>query len=342
VSAFRDEIAEQPQVAERLLENAPQLSSIGRAVRDRAPVSFLIAARGSSDNAAVYAKYLLQYRNHIPVTLAAPSLFTHYRRPPQIDRFCVLGISQSGESPDVAAVLEEGRRQGAITIGITNHPESPLASASDFLIALGAGAERSVPASKTYTASLLAIAVLSAAIDSDPAFELALRGVPAAMAAAMACEEQAVAMSRVALGSRLAVLGRGFNLATAEELALKLTETSYVLARAWSAADFQHGPIAVAENGFPLVLVESDGPTFTHTREIASRLLAEGSPLFQIADGTDELASARGAIRLRSGLPESLTPFPLTVAGQLFAYHLALARGVDPDRPRALKKITRT
>ena len=342
MSAFRDEIAEQPGVAERLLKQTDQLSPIGKAIRNHAPVGVLIAARGSSDNAAVYAKYLLQYRNRIPVTLAAPSLFTHYRTPPRIDRFCVVGISQSGESPDVAAVLEEGRRQGAITIGITNHADSPLASAADFLIALGAGAERSVPASKTYTASLLAIAILSTAIDPDPAFESALHDVPGAMTAAIACEEQAVALSKVALGSRLAVLGRGFNLATAEELALKLTETSYVLARAWSAADFLHGPIAVAENGFPVLVVESRGPTFNHTRQIASRLLGNGSPVFQIADGTDELAGARAAIRLQSGLPESLTPFPLAVAGQLFAYHLALARGVDPDRPRALNKVTRT
>src|SRR5439155_24450594 len=151
-----------------------KLRRIENASGNHRPVGVLIAGSGNSDNAAVYAKYLLQCRNRIPVTLAAPSLFTHYRTPPQIDRFCVVGISQSGESPDVAAVLEEGRRQGAITIAITNNAESPLASAGDFLIALGAGAERSVPASKTYTASLLAIAILSAAIDPDPAFESAL------------------------------------------------------------------------------------------------------------------------------------------------------------------------
>jgi glucosamine--fructose-6-phosphate aminotransferase (isomerizing) len=276
------------------------------------------------------------------VALAAPSLFTHYAAPPRLERFCVIGISQSGASPDVAAVVAEARRQGALTVAVTNATGSPLAAAADFTMALQTGDERSVPASKTYTASLLAIALLSQALDPDPHFHRGLQRVPGALADALASEDQAKRMGHSIAAENLVVLGRGFNLATAEELALKLTETSYVMARAWSAADFLHGPIAMAEDRFPVILVESPGPTLADTRELASRLVHARCRVLQVADGTDRLGDATASILLNSGLPEALTPLSLAVAAQLLAYHLALARGRDPDRPRSLKKVTQT
>lgn len=342
MSSFRKEIGEQPDVAARLLEQASAVEAIGAAVGKVRPVGILIAARGSSDNAAVYAKYVFQSRNRLPVALAAPSLFTHYAAPPRIDRYCVLGISQSGAAPDVRAVVEEGRRQGSLTVAVTNTPDSPLGSAADFVIPLHAGEEHSVPASKTYTASLLAIAMLSQGIDPDAEFGDALRKIPQALRLAQEAENQLSQVAPTIQGVRLIVLGRGFNLATAEELALKLTETSYVLARAWSAADFLHGPIAVIDDGFPLVLVEADGPTYAETREVAAALMKQRPRIVQLGDGTPALPGAAAGIVLHSGLPEILTPFPLVVAGQLLAYHLALSRGLDPDRPRALQKVTRT
>ncbi len=162
------------------------------------------------------------------------------------------------------------------------------------------------------------------------------------MRVALASEDQAERMGNSIAGENLVVLGRGFNLATAEELALKLTETSYVMARAWSAADFLHGPIAIAESRIPLILVESPGPTLADTRQLAARLVHSGCQVRQLADGTDRLPGATSAILVNSRLPEALTPLSLAVAAQLLAYHLALARGRDPDRPRSLKKVTQT
>ena len=342
MSSFRDEIAEQPAVAGRLLRQMANLQAIGAAIKAVNPTGILIAARGSSDNAAVYAKYVFQLRNRLPVALAAPSLFTHYAAPPRIDRYCVLGISQSGAAPDVRAVVEEGRRQGAVTVALTNERGSPLAAAADFVIPLQAGPERSVPASKTYTASLVAIAMLSQIIDPDDGFAAALQRVPDAMRGVERHEAELREMAPRIQGSRVIVLGRGFNLATAEELALKLTETSYVLARAWSAADFLHGPIAVMDSGFPVILVEARGPTYAETREVIASVAKQQPQIFQIGDGTQPLPAAAADVLLESGLPESLTPLTLAVAGQLLALHVALSRGLDPDRPRTLTKVTRT
>jgi len=342
VSSFRDEIAEQPAVAERLLRQMESVQAIGAAIKAANPAGIVIAARGSSDNAAVYAKYVFQLRNRLPVALAAPSLFTHYAAPPRIARYCVLGISQSGAAPDVCAVVEEGRRQGAVTVALTNERDSPLAAAADFVISLQAGLERSVPASKTYTASLVAIAMLSQVIDPNEDFVGALLRIPDAMRGVERHEAELREMAPLIQGSRVIVLGRGFNLATSEELALKLTETSYVLARAWSAADFLHGPVAVIDPDFPIILVEARGPTYAETRNVFSLLAKRGPRIFQVGDGTVHLPGAAASVLLSSGLPESLTPLTLAVAGQLLALHLAISRGLDPDRPRTLTKVTRT
>jgi glucosamine--fructose-6-phosphate aminotransferase (isomerizing) len=254
----------------------------------------------------------------------------------------VVGISQSGSAPDVTAVLADARRQGAATIAISNDPGSPLAKESDFVIPLLAGAERSVPASKTYTATLTAIALLSQAIDPEDGFRQALGEVPQALERALGAETSVAEAARHLMAGRMIVLGRGYNLATAQELALKITETSYALARAWSAADFPHGPIALIEAGFPIIVVEADSPTLGDTRQLASRLRERGCGLVQLADGTGPLEGAASSVRIDSGLPESLSPLPLAVLSQLLAAELARARGLDPDRPRSLDKITRT
>src|SRR4029077_16715708 len=206
------------------------------------PRGFVIAARGSSDHAALYAKYLFGRRNRTLVSLAAPSLFTHYASPPNLDGQCVIGISQSGSSPDVIAVIEEAARQGALTIAITNDPQSHLARPAGLGVPLGAGPERSVPASKTYTASLLALALLSQAIDPEPEFERALSLVPAALNEALGGERELDRLAPALLGPRAIVLGRGFNLSTAEEVALKLTEASNHPPRAGFVADFGQAP----------------------------------------------------------------------------------------------------
>lgn len=329
MSKFRAEIAQQVEVAERLLDRGRQAATtIGERLGASAPRGFVIAARGSSDNAALYAKYLFGARNQALVALAAPSLFTHYAQPPRLGGQCVIGISQSGESPDVIAVIEEARRQGSTTLAITNAPASKLARAAELVMPMEAGAEESVPASKTYTASLLALALISNAMHPDPGFESALAAVPRAIARTLEREDEVAVLVPPLLGPRAVVLGRGFNFSTAEEIALKLSETSYVLARAWSVADFEHGPIAIMEAGLPVVVVDGGGLVASDIQSIRSRLEAKGCTVLHLFDV--------------SGLPEELTPIPLAVLGQLLAHQVAVARGVDPDKPRALQKVTRT
>ena len=343
MSRFRDEIGEQPDLAARLLATSgPALDSIARAFAASRPVGFVIAARGSSDHAADYARYLFGRRHRALVSLAAPSLFTHYATPPRMEGQCVIGISQSGASPDVIAVIEEGARQGAMTVAITNDPQSPLAKASQSVLPLLAGPELSVPASKTYLASVLALAMMSSAIEPDEGFTSALHRVPEALRGALNAEREVGRLAAELDGPRAVVLGRGFNLCTAEEVALKLTETSYVLARAWSVADFLHGPIAVAEPDLPVLLLGGGGSVTEDIEAVASRLIGSGCHVAGLFDGGSPLPEGCPFVSLDSGLPEALTPLTLIVLGQLVAHEVAIARGADPDAPRALRKVTRT
>jgi glucosamine--fructose-6-phosphate aminotransferase (isomerizing) len=343
MSAFREEIGQQPDLAAGLIrESGPALEAIASAVAANRPTGFVIAARGSSDHAADYARYLFGHRHRDLVALAAPSLFTHYATPPRLAGQCVIGISQSGASPDVIAVVDEAGRQGALTIAITNNAESPLAKAARLVLPLRAGTERSVPASKTYLLSLLALALMSQAIEPEAAFEAAIREVPSALRAAIALDGALSPIAEQLTGPRAIVLGRGFNLCTAEEVALKLTETSYVLARAWSVADFLHGPIAVVEPDFPVLLVGASGSVTADVESIARRMLEGGCRVAGLLDGGPALPQEAPAVQIGSGLPEDLTPLSLIVLGQLLAYRVAVGRGVDPDAPRALRKITRT
>src|SRR6266508_3767898 len=256
-STLRSEIFEQPAVIERLIvEQSQNIEAIGRKLAQREVRYILIAARGSSDNAARYAQYLFGVRNRLTVALAAPSLFGQYGSAPRLGGALVVGISQSGQSPDIVRVREEARGQGAPTIAVTNEAQSPLAAAADDCIDIGAGVERSIAATKTYTAQLAALALLS--LSMAPAGEQfeALKRLPAAIAAALGAEEQArAAAARLAQAQRCVVLGRGFNYATTFELALKLKELTYVVAEPYSSADFQHGPIAMVEPGFPAILL---------------------------------------------------------------------------------------
>jgi glucosamine--fructose-6-phosphate aminotransferase (isomerizing) len=225
-------------------------------------------------------------------------------------------------------VIEEGRRQGCPTVAITNVETSRLAATAELVLPLGAGPEVSVPASKTYTASLVAMALISQALDPDVVFDAALARVPEAVRRALEREGEIEAMVQPLLGPRAIVLGRGFNFSTAEEIALKLSETSYVLARAWSVADFEHGPIAVVEAGLPIVLVDGGGLVAADLESVRGRLEAKGCEVLHLYDV--------------SGLPEELTPIPLAVLGQLLAHDVAAARGFDPDRPRTIQKVTKT
>lgn len=342
---LRDEILEQPQVLRRLLETqAQRVREVADAIRERDVDYVFLAARGTSDNAGLYLKYLWGTHNGLPTALAAPSLFTMYGQPPRLSRALVVGISQSGQSPDIVGVLREGRRQGAPALALTNDPQSPLAQQADFVLDIYAGEERAVAATKTYTAQLLTIAMLSAALTRDDARWGALQHVPDLVQRAL---EQDAAIERAAqrytFMSHCVVLGRGYNYATAFEWALKLKELAYVLTEPYSSADFQHGPIAIVEHGFPVLAVAPQGKVAGEMLALLRRLKGEHrADLLVISNDEEALGLATTPLRLPPGVPEWLSPLVSIVLGQLFAYHLTCAKGFDPESPRGLRKVTHT
>jgi glucosamine--fructose-6-phosphate aminotransferase (isomerizing) len=302
----------------------------------------LLAARGSSDNAARYAQYLLGAFHGMVVALATPSLFTLYRRPPRPSRALTIGLSQSGQSPDVVAVIEETRRQGGLALAITNDPCSPLAEAANTCISLGVGLERSVAATKTYTGTLLALAMLSTAIDGDRSRAEALQRMPQAVRAALALwGAPADDVSTFAGYTRFLVIGRGYNYSTVFEIALKMKETSRVLAEAYSMADLMHGPLSMVDNKLPVLLVAPSGKGSDEAPALFLRLKEQGTRVIVFSDRESLLRRADLAVPLPR-VPEWLSPMVAIVPGQLLALNLAIARGFDPDHPRGLRKVTRT
>ena len=342
---LRDEILEQPEVARRFLARAPEMvGPLAETIRDRAIDHVVIAARGTSDHAAIYAQYVLGVRHALSVGLGTPSVISLYGAQPRLDRSLVVGISQSGASPDVVAVVEAGRRQGAPTLAITNDPTSPLAQAAETCIDLGAGPELAVAATKTYTTELLAIASLSAAISRDPADTAALARIPDAMTEALELEPAVVSMAaEQAAADRLLVLARGYEYATAREWALKLKELARVFADPYSAADFEHGPLALLEPGVPVLATVRPGPTAEPLIALLDRLRDDlDAAIAVVSDQAAALALARWPFQLAPGTPEWLGPIVSIVIGQLHALHLTRARGLDPEQPRNLSKVTRT
>ncbi len=343
--ALEREIHEQPAVLARLLDSqAAAIRAIAARVRSREIRTVFLAARGSSDNAGLYAKYVWGIHNGLPVALAAPSLFSVYKRPPAIGSSLVVGISQSGQSPDIVAVLEEGRRQEAETLAIVNAPDSPLARAAGSVINISAGDERAVAATKTYTAQLMAVAMLSAALADDGARWDELSRVPAAVAQVLEQEREIAARAeRYRFMNHCVVLGRGFNYATAFEWALKLKELSYVVAEPYSSADFQHGPMALLERGFPVLAAAPGGAVFGDTLALLRRVVEERLvELLVLSDRDEALAIANTPVRLPTGIAEWLTPIVTVVAAQVFCLHLTRAKGLDTESPRGLNKITLT
>lgn len=349
---LHDEIAEQPErAADLLARSTGTVAGIAAALAGRQVDLVLIAARGSSDHAAIYAQYLFGALHRIPVALAAPALTSVYGVEPRLEHALVIGISQSGRSPDVVGVLESARRQGAPTVAITNDPGSALATAAEHVIDIGAGAERATAATKTYSLSLLAVAMLVAALDGGTGFggdvakrTAALRALPEAMGRALEVESaaEAVAGQRAEL-ERCIVLGRGFEYATAREWALKLKELAQVAADPYSAADFQHGPLALIEPGYPILAVAPSGATLPGMRELLARLRDQhGVDLLVISDDAETCALGAAALRTPAAPAEWLSPLVSVIPAQLFAYHITRARGLDTEQPRWINKVTLT
>lgn len=332
--SLREEIFEQPAVLERALEANPAVTSQARDLLSASGVHHIvIAARGTSDNAARYAKYVWGTRLGLPVTLAAPSMYTRYQSPPNLEGAAVVGISQSGQSPDLLAVLAEGRRLGRPTLSLTNDPSSPLGELSDVVVPLHAAPERSIAATKSYTASLLAIAMI--ADESD-----ALQLVPQAVHDALRSEHEINASAeRFGPMSKAVVLGRGYNHATAFEWAIKLQEMAYALVHPYSAADFAHGPFALLEPGFPVLAVVADGAVTDDGVALIRRARDEAGAAIAVMTNTP--IPDLPTIDLPA-IDEWLSPIMFIAACQLFTLRAAAANGVDPEIPRGLAKVTRT
>ena len=316
---------------------------VAAALRERRPAAILIAARGTSDNAATYAKYLFGMVNRMVVALAAPSLTTLYGASLDLSNIAVIGVSQSGESTDVVEVMQQARRSGSLTIGMTNNPSSPLAAAVEYPINLHAGIERALPATKTYTAQLAAFALLSAYLAEDKALLDGLAALPDVVNDMLGLQPvMAEAAASAAKAEHCVCLARGINYATALEAALKLKETCYLGAEPYSTADFMHGPIAIVNQGFPALLFAPPGRAQLALKEMATALTDRGASTIIIGRDQDLLRAATMPVQVSCEVDERLSPIAYIVPAQLFALHLAQVKGIDPDAPRGLHKVTLT
>lgn len=340
-----EEIRQQPAVLERTL--AGELKAIERfkrAVAASRPKLIVLAARGTSDNAAQFGRYLLEITTGIPVSLAAPSIYTLYNATVRYRDALVVGISQSGESTDTNLVLERARAQGALTIGITNESSSTLAGLAEYVFLVRGGKEKSVAATKTYTGQLMLLYLLAYALGGAIQIER-LKRIPECVQSALSLEENIAGLSeRYRFMTQAVVVGRGLNYANAFEFALKLMETCYVVAERFSSADFLHGPIAMVERSFPVFLFAPSGVTALSTSEMLDKLHRLKAETIVITDAASRISLKRTtrAILLPQKLRELYTPIPYIVPAQLFAASLAAQKGLDPDRPRTLTKVTRT
>jgi glutamine---fructose-6-phosphate transaminase (isomerizing) len=338
---MNEEIREQPEVLGRVLDEGwtPVLSA-ARALRGRGFRSVMLVARGTSDNAAYYAKYLFEVILGVPAALASPSVFTLYESRIKLDDVLVIGLSQSGESKDVLETVRRSRELGASTLSITNDEDSPLAQAAEFHFFLRAGREESVAATKTYTAELLLSYLLVAALNGEEAPGEDARKLPDAAREVLGSGWEGTDRYRYA--DHLLVASRGYNLATAQEAALKLMETSYVVAQSFSVADLRHGPIAMIGQDFPVLAIVPPGKARPAITSLVENLDDRGAEVAVISD--DGTQTGRAAVRflVPRSCPEELSPILYAIPPQMLAENLARLKGLDPDAPRGLSKVTET
>jgi glucosamine--fructose-6-phosphate aminotransferase (isomerizing) len=338
---MESEIRSQPAMLTRLAQDAaPLVAELGRTVARRRPRFAVLAARGSSDHAAIYGKYLFETQAGLVASLAAPSVYSVYARSPDVRDALAIGISQSGQSPDIVSAIDGARRAGALALAMTNDETSPLARVADLVLPLGVGPERSIAATKTFTAELLALWLLVGAVaGADPA---PARGVGEQAAHALDAAERALAGRSLGdAGDPVVVVGRGYSFPIALEVALKLREVGVRNAQGFSAADLLHGHIAAVHPGTAAILAGAAGPTLPSLIDCAAALRARGARTFVMSDAPELRQSADVTVPLRAPT-ESLAAIPMAVAGQWLTLQDAVARGLDPDRPPGLSKIVRT
>jgi glucosamine--fructose-6-phosphate aminotransferase (isomerizing) len=341
MSLMLDEIFEQPAVLEKTLaaENK-KYKKLGTFLAQKDIDLVVIVARGSSDNAALFGRYLIEVTTGIPVSLAAPSVYTLYGAKLNLSRALVVGVSQSGEGVDINLVLESAKEAGATTLGITNEPSSSMASIVDETLLIHAGRERSVAATKTYTGQMLHFYMLASALGGK---DQGIEEIPNFANLSLALRDKvADLVDRYVFMENCVVVGRGLNYGNSYELALKLMETCYVVAERFSSADFFHGPLAIVERRFPVVMFAPKGVTQKSSLELLNRLRELGADCLSITNDSEIAKLSPNSIMLASEIDEFLSPIPFIIPAQLFAALLSEAKGLDADTPRSLRKVTKT
>jgi glucosamine--fructose-6-phosphate aminotransferase (isomerizing) len=343
MSLMLKEILEQPQALRATFraERAHALEFMKFARQQNFRLVVLVA-RGTSDNAARFARYLTEITTGIPASLAAPSVHTLYRVKVDYRQALVVGISQSGEGTDINRVLEAARRQGGYTIGITNEKKSTMAGLVDEVFLVHAGRQHSVAATKTYTGQLMIFYLLAAALGTTLSMDSVSEIPDRVKETLKLIPELRELVERYRYMNHCVVVGRGINYGNAFEFSLKLMETCYVIAERFSAADFLHGPIALIEHDFPAFVFMPPGKTFHSMRELTLRLRKLHAEVVAITGPKAHIPSATRVIRVPGDMPEVFTPIPYIVPGQIFAALLAEIKGLDPDKPRSLHIVTQT
>ena len=344
MTIYQTEIYEQPDALNRIINsNWDPFYHLLDQIHKKPITRIMIAARGTSDNAAIYAKYLLSAFTGIPVSLAIPSLYTIYQQPPDMTDGLVIGISQSGRSTDVLAVLEDARNKDVLTLSITNDQNSPMAKVAKYSVCVNAIEENAIAASKSYTSTLAAIAILTALWKNNQQQISEVKQLPDWAEEVLKQHESVKKVAQwFAEYNLMVVLGRGFNHCTAQEIALKTKELSYMVAEAYSAADFRHGPVAMLMKDFPVVALAPTDKSLDDMKAMIQEVKTLGVRLAVISNEKDILEQSDYAISLPESLPGWLSPIISTIPGQLLALELATAKGLDVDHPRGLKKVTLT
>ena len=341
-SIMSREMSEQPAVLRRILETgAARIHEVAQQITARKPRFVLLTARGTSDNAALYAKYLLEIRLGLPCGLTSMSTTTAYGARPDLTDVLVITVSQSGGSPDLVASTQAAREAGALTLAVTNNPDSPLAAVSEYHVDVMAGPEKALPATKTYTASLLALYLLVEGLRGGDG--AAAKILPELAEQLLARQDEVKALAaRYRFAERMVITSRGYGYPTAKEAALKLMETSYIPALSYSGADLLHGPLAMVDNISPVIAVVPDGRGGAALQPVLDRLRGRGADLVVVGPRPQAEQASAGFVLPTEGVPEELQPILEILPLQLLAYEVTIARGQDPDAPRALAKVTET
>ena len=341
MSLMLDEIFEQPVVLEQTINRElEKVEKIGNFLRSKDVDLIVIAARGSSDNASLFGRYLLEITTGIPVSLSAPSVYTLYDAKINLSRALVIGVSQSGEGVDINQVLEKAKNSGAFTLGITNEADSTMANIADETLLIHAGREKSVAATKTYTGQMLHFYLLAQALSEN---KLSIEKIPEFSEQSLKLlPEIKKIVERYLFMENCVVVGRGLNYGNSYELALKLMETCYVVAERFSSADFFHGPLAVVERRFPVILFAPSGVTKKSNIDLLNRLKELHADSFSITNDQEIADLSLMHLKLSEKIEEFLSPIPFIIPAQIFSALLAETKGINPDEPRSLSKVTKT